>query len=107
MEIVKSKVGTVAPRDYSKYERTYNNAIDIVAQCVGYHRQKGSPLKAIILKPASYMLFKKGIEVLMAKNGRKNEPLNEMTFDGVLIKEGDARQFDTLVCEFYDMKPND
>jgi len=107
MEIVKSQVGKIAPRDYSKYERTYNNAIDLVAQCVGFHRLKGSPLKAIVLKPASYELFRKGIEFLMKQKGRKNEPLEEMTFENVAIKRGDSKQFDTMICEFYDMTAND
>lgn len=105
MELVKSKVGKLAPKDYSQYERTYNNAIDLVAQCVGYHRLKGSPLRAIVLKPAYYHLFKKGVEVLNKK--KKQEPFVEMAFDGVLIKEGNAKQFDSIVCEFYSMNPND
>lgn len=35
--------------NFSDYERTYNFAVDLVAQTVGFHRKNFSPLKAIYL----------------------------------------------------------
>lgn len=89
----------IEPINWSKYERTYNNAIDLCAQCIGYHRARMLPLKAITLKPMYYELFKKGLEVLMKK--RLEDPFTDLYFDGVLIKKGETRQFENMVCEYY------
>lgn len=90
-----------APFDWSNYERTYNNAIDLVAQCVGHHRKTMKPLRAIILKPTSHDLFRAGLRILMAKEGQKMDDMAEMRFDGVEIKRGNPMQFDSIRCEYY------
>lgn len=87
-----------APFDWSNYQRTYNNAIDLVAQCVGYHRAKMKPLKAIILKPTYHDLFRAGLKVLAKK---ELDPNAELYFDGVLLRRGNAMQFDSIRCEYY------
>lgn len=87
-----------APFDWSNYQRTYNNAIDLVAQCVGYHRKTRKPIKAIILKPSYHDLFRAGIAVLSKK---ELDPLADLFFDGVEIKRGNGMQFDSLRCEYY------
>ena len=90
--------------DWSKYDRTGNNAIDLVAQAVGYNRQMKRPIKSVILKASYYDLFKAGLEVLMKK--RIEDLSTELTFDGVAIKKGGSMQFDSLRCEFYPIKLN-
>lgn len=102
MELTTSnKPAKQAPYDWSKYDRTYNNAIDLVAQCVGYHRQSMKPLRSITLKESYYHLFKKGLEVLMKQQGAKFEEQSKMTFDGVEIKCGSVYQFESIICEYY------
>lgn len=86
------------PINWSNYEKTYNTAIDLTAQAIGYHRKANKPLKAIVLKPTSYDLFKAGLNVL-AKT--EIDPATELYFDGVLIKRGGRMQFDSLICEFF------
>ena len=93
----------IAPINWSKVERTGNNAIDIVAQAVGWARTTKKPLKAIVLKATSYDLFRAGLRILMAKAGEKmdDNPATILTFDGVEIKRGSNTQFDTMRMEFY------
>lgn len=91
------------PFNWSKYEKTHNNAIDLVAQCVGYNRKNNFPLKAIILKRAYYELFRMGVQAIMKQKGLKFDEAAELTFDGVAIKMGSAIQFDAMLYEYYEM----
>ena len=84
--------------DWSNYNRTYNNSIDLVAQAVGYHRKTNKPLKTIILKPTSYDLLKAGLNVLAKQ---EIDPATELYFDGVKIKRGGRSQFDSIQFEYY------
>lgn len=95
------------PINWARVEKTGNHAIDLVAQCVGHARATRRPLKAIVLKPTSHDLFRAGIRVLMAKAGENltEDPAAVLTFDGVEIKRGTNWQFDTLRCEYHDIKP--
>ena len=88
-----------APFNWSKYDRTGNTAIDLVAQAIGYHRQTRKPIKAIKLKATYYDLFKAGIEVIRKQRFEEQE-LN-LFFDGVEIKRGSTAQFDSLKCEYH------
>lgn len=91
------------PFDFSDYNRTYNTAIDLVAQAVGYHRKRQSPLKAIVLRPSYYDLFRKGVEVLML-TGKDKQVLKdeeELTMDHVPVKRGSALQWEPIICEFH------
>lgn len=103
-ELLKTKP---APINWSKVEPTGNNAIDLVAQCVGHARATRRPISAIILKPSSHDLFRAGFRVLMAKAGEvmTEDPAAILTFDGVEIKRGSVYQFDTLKVEYHSMKP--
>lgn len=94
------------PFNWSNYQRTYNNAIDLVGQCVGYHRKTMKPLKAIILKPTSHDLFRAGLRILMAKQGKKFDDMAPLYFDGVELKRGNAMQFDSIICEYYPTSAN-
>jgi hypothetical protein len=95
------------PFDWSQYQRTYNNAIDIVGQAVGHARRTHKPLKAIILKPASHDLLRAGVKLLMAKLGQKMDEMAPMFFDGVEIKRGNSMQFDSIKCEYYQSTINE
>lgn len=103
-------MGTVitkpAPYNWANYERTGCNAIDLVAQCIGYHRQARKPLKAIILKPTSFDLFRAGMRVLMKRTGVDMEDMTDFTFDGTPVKRGNHMQFDSLKCEYYPIQLN-
>jgi hypothetical protein len=86
------------PFDYSNYEKTYNNAIDLVAQAVGWARKNNKPLACVVLKPAYYDLFRKGMELMMKK------PLTGFEifeFDGVNVERGGAAQFESIRLEYY------
>ncbi|MFX1704585.1 hypothetical protein PV783_11560 [Chitinophaga sp. CC14] len=91
------------PFNFSDYNRTYNNAIDLVAQAVGYHRKRQNPLKAIILRPAYYDLFRKGVEVLMltSKNKQVLKDEEELTMDHIPVRRGSPFQWEPLICEFH------
>lgn len=91
-------MGKVAPTDFSGYARTHNNAIDLVAQAAGYARMAGKPVKAFILKPTSYDLFRAGMEVILKK---PLDPVSVLTFEGVEIKKGGRAQFESLIIEYY------
>lgn len=86
------------PIDYSGYVRTHNNAIDLVTQAAGYVRMAGKPVKALVLKPASYDLFRAGMELIMKK---PLDPVSVLTFEGIEIKKGGRMQFESLVIEYY------
>jgi hypothetical protein len=86
-----------APTDFSEYKRTHNVAIDLVAQAAGYAKISGRPVKAFILKPASYELFRAGLEVLMKKELDRDA---ELTFENTPVRKGTRMQFETLVIEW-------
>jgi hypothetical protein len=86
------------PYDFSQFNRTHNNAIDLVAQAVGWARRNRKPLACVKLKPTYFDLFRKGMEILMKK------PLvgyEEFEFDGVKVERGSGLQFDTIRLEYY------
>lgn len=91
------------PIDFSGYQRTHNNSIDLVTQAAGYARTSGRPVRAFILKPASYDLFKAGVEVLMKK---RLEPQAVLTFEGIEVKRGGRAQFESLVVDWYAIPVN-
>jgi len=91
-------MGKIAPVDFSGYVRTHNNAIDLVAQAAGHARMAGLPVKAYILKPASYDLFRAGMELIMKK---PLDPVSVLTFEGVEIRKGGRVQFESLIIEYY------
>jgi hypothetical protein len=91
-----------APFNYSTYVRTHNNAIDLVAQAVGYIQTVRRPVRALVLKPMSYELFRAGVEVLMKK---KIDPITELTFDGYKVIKGGRAQFESLVIDWLPITP--
>jgi hypothetical protein len=102
-ELLKTKP---APINWSKVATTGNNAIDLVAQCVGHARATRRPISAIILKPSSHDQFRAGLMVLMAQAGEvmTEDPAAILTFDGVEIKRGSSYQFDTMKVEYFNRK---
>jgi hypothetical protein len=95
--ITNNKPTKPAPVNHSGYDRTYNNAIDLVAQMVGYYRKKQIPLVAIKLKPGYFYLFQAGLQALMRAAGKKYDATAVMTFEGVRIEMGNERQFDSAL----------
>lgn len=91
-------MGKVKPIDYASYQRTGNNAIDLVAQAAGYIRATGRPVKAYVLKPTSYDLFRAGLEIMM---NAPLDPVSVLTWEGVEIRKGGRAQFESLVIEYY------
>lgn len=89
---------------FSRFDPTYNNAIDLVAECVGYYRGINAPIKTIHLKPMYYELFKRGVEVIMKKKGMAFNPEQPFTFDGVNIENGGRLQIDSIRVEFYKLR---
>ena len=93
------------PFNYSNFNRTYNDAIDLVAQAVGYHRKAMKPLRAIVLKPAYFFLFQTGIQAIMKQKKMPYDQQAIMTFDGVEIKLGSELQFDGMLFEMFESVP--
>jgi hypothetical protein len=89
------------PVDWSKFEKTGNKAIDLVAVAIGYHKQTRKPLKAVVLRETYYDLFKIGAEVLAKQ--RFEDPATELTFDGIQIKRGQNMHFESIRFEYYEM----
>lgn len=89
--------------DFADYEPTGNKAIDLVAQAVGWARKNGRPLKAVILKPSYFDLFRLGLEVLARHKKIKLEitGIEVIELDGVEVRRGN-RQWETMLLEFYD-----
>jgi hypothetical protein len=75
------------PPNYSNFERTGNNAIDLVAQAVGYGFYSGKGIKEILLNPHFYHLFKAGVEALMKQ---EIHPDTDLVFLDVPIKKDSA-----------------
>jgi hypothetical protein len=87
-----------APINFSGYDRTYNNAIDLVAQAAGYARATGRPIRSYLLSPGYYDLFRSGMEVLMKQ---ALDPLAELTFEGIPVRRGGRAQFDNIVIDWH------
>lgn len=92
------RLNNAAPFDFADYERTGNNAIDLVVQCIGYNRKTKKPLAKIILSKPYYDLFRAGLRILMLR-GEKPQVLGdveELLFDGVKIERAEVTMFDNL-----------
>lgn len=73
-------------RDYVSFG---NKAMDAVASCILWHRERRIALKAIFLTQRYYDWFRAGVEVLQ---GHPLEDGQLMTFDSVNIEKGDRFQ---------------
>lgn len=93
------------PYNWSRFDRTYNDAIDLVAQAVGYHRKAMKPLKAIKLKPSYFYLFQTGVQAIMKHKKMKYDEGAVLMFDGVEITMGSELQFDSMLFEFHSTVP--
>jgi hypothetical protein len=88
------------PTDHSNYNRTFNVAIDLVAQAVGWAQKYScKPLAAVRLKPTAFMSFVKGVEVMRNQEVTPEEQEN-LTFEGVKVLKGGRGQIDTMVLEY-------
>lgn len=92
--------------DFADYDRTGNNAIDLVAQAIGWARKNNRPIKSISLSPGYFDLFRLGLEVL-ARAKRVNLELEGheiLEMDGVEITRGN-RQWEKLIIQWYTPAP--
>jgi hypothetical protein len=90
-----------APNNLSDYDRTYNNAIDLVTQAVGWANKVSTrKVAALVLKPTKYRLFIEGLKLLMKKGGGKFDETTELTFEGYKILQGSRGQIDSLKIEY-------
>jgi len=91
--------------DYADFERTGNNAIDLVAQAVGWARKAKKPIQSVSLSPAYFDLFRLGLEVLARAKGQNLELEGHeiLEMDGVQITRGN-RQWEKLIIQWYEMK---
>jgi hypothetical protein len=80
------------------YRATGNKAIDAVASCIMWHRQRKIALKAIHLKEHYYDWFRTGVEVLQ---GKRLEDGQLMQFDGVDIEKGSRFQREAILPEVW------
>jgi hypothetical protein len=96
-----------APKSLSEWERTYNKAIDLVAEAVAHAKKvETRVVKAVRLKPTSYRLFVEGVKFFMARAGQEWDPIVELTWEGVLVLEGSKAQIDTLKFEYLENAVN-
>lgn len=88
--------------DFSDYDRTGNNAIDLVAQAVGWARKNNRPIKSVSLSPGYFDLFRLGLEVLARARGvaLELEGIEILEMDGVEVTRGN-RQWEKLVIQWY------
>lgn len=83
--------------NYSDYARTGNNAIDLVAQAVGWANKNRKPIVSVTLNRLNYAKYWAGTEILMKR------PLPEqhlLTFEGVPILQGSKGQFEALTIQY-------
>ncbi len=100
MKKVKNIV-TPLKNDWSGYDRTYNRAIDMVAQAAGWADNVSvRKVAAIKLRPSMFELFKKGVEVMAKARKVKFNPEDELTFHGYRIISGNRSQIDYVVFEY-------
>lgn len=91
--------------DHSRYDLTYNKAIDMVAACVGHSKRTGMALKEIRLNPHFYTLFKKGTEVL-AKQQLPFE--TQLEFEGIpVVKHESVSGFVKMLPVYWNNAFND
>lgn len=78
------------------YKPTGCKAIDAVASCIIFHRQRKIALKAIHLKQPYYDWFKMGTEVLQGKSIEEGQ---QLSMDGVEIELGSRFQSKSILPE--------
>lgn len=103
-----------APNSLSDYVRTYNHAIDIVTEAVGWANKVSTrKVAAIKLKPLTYRLFEEGLKLILIEKGQKLDEGTELFFEGYRILRGHRGQIDTVLFEYVEnalnnkvVKPN-
>jgi hypothetical protein len=96
-----------APNDLSDYERTYNHAIDLVTQAVGWANKISTrQVAAFVLKPTMYRLFIEGLKLVMKSQGKQYEEGAQLTYEGFKIMEGSRGQIDSIIVEFVENSLN-
>jgi hypothetical protein len=84
-------------KDFSQYERTGNNALDLVAQAIGHAQHYKLPVESVTLSRRHYALFWAGTEIL------RKEPLpdqHRLTFEGIPVLQGEKGQIDSITVQY-------
>lgn len=91
-----------APNDLSDYERTYNHAIDLIAQAAGHaNKVETRRVAAFKLRPLMYRNFCEGAKILCRMHGLPEpEPGTQMEWEGYKVLEGSRAQIDSVVVEY-------
>lgn len=84
-------------KNYSEYERTGNNALDLVAQAVGHAKYFKLPIESVTLSRRHYALFWAGTEILR-KELLPDE--HKLTFEKIPVLQGDKRQIDSITVQY-------
>lgn len=71
------------------FVKTNNFAVDQVASCILWHRERGIAIRQIDLKPAAYELFRRWVQGQM---GKDYNPEQKFEFDKVKIELGSVFQ---------------
>lgn len=96
-----------APNDLSDYVRTYNHAIDLVTQGVGWSNKVSTrQVAAFVLKPNTYRLFVQGLKIIMKEKGIEMDEGTELYFEGYKILQGGRGQIDSLIIEYVENSLN-
>ena len=81
--------------NWKEYKATGVRAVDAVAACIAWHREKQIPIKAIDLRPMAYEQFEYYFKDLMG------EDYGGITWDGVEIRKGSILQTTSLLPELW------
>jgi hypothetical protein len=89
------------PKSLSDYDRTFNKAIDLVAEALGHaNKISNRMVAAIVLKPTMYDLFVEGLKYITAQRGHQWQEGTEIAWEGVKVLRGPRGQFDSLRYEY-------
>lgn len=98
-----------APNSYNQHERTYNHAIDLVGEAIGWGMQASAKqIAAVKLKPTAYRNFCEGVKLLLKRRGGTGEiePGTQMEWLGYPVLEGSRAQIETIVIEYVENQIN-
>jgi len=79
------------------YKRQGNLAVDMVAACIIHERKFNLPVKAVVLNPAYFDMFKLWVE----KNYGEETALKEFYLDTVEIRREKIYSGKILMVEYY------
>lgn len=89
------------PDSNNEYIRTYNHAIDLVGEALGWAKKYSSRVvSAIVLKPTKYLLFVEGLKTILASKGIEWNNAAPITWEGVEVLQGSRGMIDSIRIEY-------